>query len=256
MSWEPDDLTLLIDAARLLGPVGPEDPETAKPRRPLDRGGMSIKPAQLQAWLQSGQTAFFVVCGRQADCWDIEVEHLDDVRHIVAGFRGPLARSARGGVHLWTLPVKEGNRRLVHDGVHIGELKGRNGMVTIPPSVRPKGTYEWIRGPWRWPLLPAGPQLLALLPPPPTPSRRERPTTLAGARRELERVRAKVAAEPEGNRNSWLFWAASHLARLGFAEDAVARELLAAAEMSGLGEQASTATIRSGIRRGLADERQ
>lgn len=255
MSWQPDDLTLLIDAARLLGPVGPEDPETAKPRRALDRGGASTKPAQLQDWLQSGQTAFFVVCGRLADCWDIEVEHLDAISHIAAGFRGPVARSARGGVHLWTLPVKEGNRRLVHDGVHVGELKGRNGMVTIPPSVRPKGTYDWIRGPWRWPLLPAGPELLALLPPTPPPSRRERPSTVAGAQRELERVRAKVAAEPEGNRNSLLFWAASHLTRLGFAEETTTHELLAAAGECGLDAKASMATIRSGIRRGLADGR-
>ena len=74
MSWKPDDLTLIIDAARFLGPVGQEDPVLAKQRRALDRGGSSTKPAQLQDWLNAGQTAWFVVCGHQADCWDIEVE--------------------------------------------------------------------------------------------------------------------------------------------------------------------------------------
>lgn len=248
MSWKPDDLTLLIDAARLLGPVGPEDPETAKPRRALDQGGASTKPAHLQAWLHAGQTAFFVVCGRQADCWDIEVEHLDDVRYIVEGFRGPVARSARGGVHLWTLPVKEGNRRLVRDGVHIGELKGRNGTVTVPPSVRPKGRYTWLRGPWQAPLPRAHASLLALIPPAPQGKPTQRTTSGAAGAAALEGLAQTVARAQRGNRNSVLFWAVCRALEPGLPVETVSRVLTRAASDAGLPEDEIARTINSGVR--------
>jgi hypothetical protein len=191
------------------------------------------------------------VCGEAFDVIDIEAEHL-------AAFRDatrtrdlpwtPTARSGGGGLHLYVAPLGLGTRRLVLDGVHIGELKGSGGVL-LPPSVT-TGPYTWLRAPSDVPIAEA-PAWLRRLAHEPGP-KGSRPIGGLSPSRAVALVAGLyrvVTRAQEGERNALLFWAACRAAEHGVDRDAVAEILRSAAVKAGLPEREARATIASGFRR-------
>jgi len=66
--------------------------------------------------------------------------------------------------------------------------------------------------------------------------------------RSGERLGAWLAAQPEGNRNRALFWAACRQAEAGVSQDEARSVLGSAAERTGLGEREIDATLASAYR--------
>lgn len=161
-----------------------------------------------------------------------------------------MAESARGGIHLYTKPTGLGCPRLFVDVVHIGELKGRGGTCTVPPSRRPKGDYAWMTAPWDAAPAPATPELLALIPSRSEPRLQTRAhgRSASGAAAALERLAQKVAHTEQGNRNGVLFWASCRALEQGLPVALTRRVLTRAAADAGLDADEATRTIESAVR--------
>ncbi len=192
-----------------------------------------------------------VVAGERVDVIDIEAQHVAAFREAASSRRlpaKPTGRSGRGGLHLYVTPLGLGTRRLMLDGVHIGELKGSGGVL-VPPSVT-TGPYTWLLAPTDVPIAPATGWLggLADRPRPewPRPAGRLSPSRAVALVAGLYRV---VAGAAEGERNAMLFWASSRAAEHGVDRAAAAEILLVAARKAGLPEPEALATISSGLRR-------
>lgn len=231
-------------------------PVERRGKRPLFSGWLedaTSEPGLIQRWWPRDERApnMGVVAGERFDVLDIETEHVALFEQI-ARARGlpstPMARSGRGGLHVYIASVGLGTRRLLLDGVHLGELKGSGGVL-VPPSVT-TGPYAWLQSPADVPIAAAPPWLQTLamgrrpveqrLPARLSPSRAV--ALVAG----LYRV---VAQAPEGDRNGLLFWASCRVADHGVDPDAATEILLTAALQAGLSEREARATIASGLRR-------
>lgn len=192
-----------------------------------------------------------VVAGEAFDVFDIEAPHVEAFRAAAMGRalpETPIARSGRGGLHVYVAPLGLGTRRLALRGVHIGELKGSGGVV-VPPSTT-TGAYEWLRDPSTVGVAPA-PRWMRGLVVEAAPTgegstgARMTPSRAVALMAGLYRV---VSEAREGERNGILYWATRRVAEHGIDRDAARDILLAAASAAGLPEREARATIASGLR--------
>jgi len=231
---------------------------------PVERGGKrplfsrwlddaTTEPARIGRWWPRdlGAPNIGVVAGERFDVIDIEAEHVGAFREA-ARSRGlpstPVARSGGGGLHVYVAPFGLGTRRLVLDGVHVGELKGSGGVL-VPPSVT-AGAYTWLRAPSDVSISHA-PDWARSLADRPRPDGRRPAGHLSPSRAValvagLYRVVTEAAV---GERNATLFWAACRAAEHRVEPDAATEILLSAAVKAGLPEHEARGTIASGLRR-------
>jgi hypothetical protein len=239
-------------------------PCVAGEKRPLTRHGLSdatADPARVVAWwrrwpganigLATGQPGGF-------DVLDIDVHPggsgfpaLRRARHagLVDGW-AVMVRSPSGGVHLYfSVDLDREQRSWALPKAHV-DFRGAGGYVIAPPSRITDG-HGGVRG---YRLIATGrdPQPveageLRRLLDPPRPRPRVRPGIgLAGG--SGERLGAWLAAQPEGNRNRALFWAACRQAEAGVPQDRARNVLGSAATRTGLGEREIDATLASAYR--------
>ncbi|WP_170226443.1 bifunctional DNA primase/polymerase [Rudaeicoccus suwonensis] len=161
-----------------------------------------------------------------------------------------LIQSPSGGVHLY-FAVDHGReqRSWALPKAHV-DFRGAGGYVIAPPSYVVDGHggrrgYRLVAtGRDRQPV--EAEELRRLLDPPrPRPARR--PAT-AWDGRSGERLGTWLAAQPEGNRNRALFWAACRQAEAGVPQDEARFVLGSAAGRTGLGEREIDATLASAYR--------
>jgi Bifunctional DNA primase/polymerase, N-terminal len=186
---------------------------------------------------------------------------------------GPTVKTGRGW-HVYLEPTGHRNRTGIIPGV---DWRGAGGYVVAPPSVHYNGSrYEWeLPGDPVFgadaPLQPARPWLLELL------EKRKDPVadvlatdgtvaeflsqadTSRYGQAALEGELGRLVMVPVGERNAQLNRSAHALGRLvgGAVLDAglVVDRLLVAAQRIGLGEREAEATIKSGLRAGIANPR-
>ncbi len=161
-----------------------------------------------------------------------------------------LVRSPSGGVHLY-FPVdpEREQRSWAIPRAHV-DFRGAGGYVIAPPSriTDERGVERGYRliDTGRDPQPVDAGELRRLLDPP-RPHPQVRPGIgLAGG--SGERLGAWLAAQPEGNRNRALFWAACRQAEAGVTEDEARLVLGSAAGRTGLGEREIDATLASAYR--------
>jgi hypothetical protein len=178
----------------------------------------------------------------------------------------PQARSGGGGLSLFfhcdgEAIIGEGG----HPAAGIDPRRGRQSQ-TIPPSRhwRTGLSYRWISPPWEvWP--PKAPAwLLRLVQPPTPPPHPEQPPTSMDATERVRRYAlaalrnavARVAAAPEGTRNSTLNAEAFGLSRLmangSLAAAEISFAMARAAEQAGLGRAEIRSTLASALRARVA----
>jgi len=231
---------------------------------PVERGGKrpvyggwiadaTTDEARIASWWprDAGAPNIGVVAGEAFDVFDIEAPHVEAFEAAAMGRsmpETPIARSGRGGLHVYVAPLGIGTRRLVLHGVHVGELKGSGGVV-VPPSLT-TGAYEWLRDPSTVGVAPAPRWMRGLIV-------EAAPTSVGagGVRMTPSRAVAlmaglyRVVSEArEGERNGILYWATRRVAEHGIDRDAARDILLAAASAAGLPEREARATIASGLR--------
>jgi hypothetical protein len=170
--------------------------------------------------------------------------------------------SLTGGVGVHALFAYPDDLELGNTAGRLGagiDTRGQGGYIIAPPSLHAAGRpYRWLgscgvapavaaaqEALWRRPAsLP--PWLLELLSPPKPPVT---PLAWPAPRDgELGRLAAYVAQQPQGNRNSALYWAACLLLEHGHDRTAL-DQLAAAATHAGLGEREVRATINSALTR-------
>ena len=145
-------------------------------------------------------------------------------------------RTPSGGLHLYFAGSRQRNGHLA--GHHL-DFRSAGGYVLTPPSQVDGHLYQVISQPggrtgldWA--------TVMRLLQPEP---HRQRPRQPQAAARDLSGLARWVAGQPEGNRNSGLFWAANRALETDPAADL--SELAAAARQAGLGERQITRTLDS-----------
>lgn len=224
-------------------------------KRPVYGGWLTdatSDPALIARWWprDAGAPNIGVVAGEMFDVLDIEAPHVEAFEAASPGRilpATPLARSGRGGLQVYVAPLGLGTRRLVLDGLHIGELKGSGGVV-VPPSLA-TGRYEWLRDPSTVALAPAARWMQAMVqevrPMSSEPAGRMTSSRAVALMAGLYRV---VSGAREGQRKGLLYWATRRVAEHGIDRDAASDILLAAALSAGLAESEARATIGSGLR--------
>ena len=206
-------------------------------------------------WRREPYPNLGIICGETFAVFDIEGSHLrafygylDKGHHLLP--ETPICSTGRGGLHIYTQPLADmpSTRLLRLGGVHIGEWKTTGGVVA-PPS-QTVGSYRWL---W-WPDDPtpavAAPWLAALIAEPtraaPDDRATKRPADPATA---LDALACAVRDEPEGNRNSILFWAACRSVEEAIPAAIAEAVLRRAALAAGLPEAEAQATIQSAFKR-------
>jgi hypothetical protein len=150
-----------------------------------------------------------------------------------------VVRTPRGGIHAYYSGTEhQGNGHI--PAVHV-DFRSRGGYVVAPPSTVAGRTYQVVshepsKATFDWD------KARELLDPKPEPARRPLQGDREGPR-DVSNLARWVAAQPEGNRNAGLFWAANRAVEAGDNEalDAIAK----GAADAGLGEREISKTIRS-----------
>jgi len=148
-----------------------------------------------------------------------------------------------GGLHAYFTGTRQHNGHL--PACHI-DFRSAGGYVLVPPSKVAGRPYVCLKtldghGKLDWQ------HVIQLL----EPSRQERrPAHPRPVEQGITRLAAWVAAQPEGNRNEGLFWAACRALDANPAADL--SPLAAAARLAGLTEREITRTLRSARRAGQA----
>lgn len=102
---------------------------------------------ELLAWWASHPGANIgIVCGEISDLTVIDCDTDEAVAEVEEwlpdSFLCPIVRTPRGGRHYWlryTRDLKTGN------GIRPGlDIKNDGGYVLAPPSMTPRGVYEWV----------------------------------------------------------------------------------------------------------------
>ena len=233
-------------------------------KRPLTEHGLTdatADPARIASWWRRWpQANIGLPTGRSGgfDVLDIDVHPggsgfpaLRRARHagLVDGW-AVLIRSPSGGVHLYfpVEPERE-QRSWALPSAHV-DFRGAGGYVIAPPSHitdgHGRGRGYRLIATHRDPQPVEAGKLRRLLDPP-RPRPRVRPA-MARDGQSGERLGAWLAAQPEGNRNRALFWAACRQAEAGVPQDEARNVLGSAAERTGLGEREIDATLASAYR--------
>jgi Bifunctional DNA primase/polymerase, N-terminal len=156
-----------------------------------------------------------------------------------------LIRTRSGGLHVYFAGTSQPSGRMPRP--HFLDFKAAGGYVLAPPSFvraddKPAGSYELIdhrsgtgRLDWQ-----AARRLI-------DPQRNHEPRNCA-RRGHVSHLAEWVAAQPEGNRNAGLYWAAR---RVDPDNHDAAEQLVAAAVEAGLTEFAARRTVASAARRSL-----
>ena len=230
-------------------PVFPCKPDSKEPATAHGFKDATTDPAYIRAWWRRWPDANIgIATGAPGpDVLDVD-KHPDgdgfaafnrlQRAGMLAGARA-LVRTRSGGLHAYFAGTSQQCGAL---RAHHLDFKASGGYVLAPPSVVGGKPYELLdhRG--------AGARLdwaavrSLLDPPKPAPRRPGKPGKGLGA------LAAWVAAQPEGNRNKGLYWAACRAAETGCDPG----ELLAAAIAAGLDEAAARATIESAAGRARA----
>ncbi len=161
-------------------------------------------------------------------------------REALIGSPWAVVRTPRGGMHVY---FRGTGQRSGHVAARHIDFRGQGGYVVAPPSFVAGRRYVLIDRPGGGAVIDWA-RARELLDPRP-------PAQLWAADRAVRRcdpgqLAAWVAAQPEGNRNNGLFWAASRVIEAGRA-DALA-QLALAAQDAGLSELEAVRTIRSAAR--------
>jgi hypothetical protein len=199
-------------------------------------------------------------------CLDIDEPGGGDTVRALVGERGrprrgPTVHTPSDGWHVYfAAPARKvGNRARFAPGL---DWRGNGGYVIVPPSVGPNGNpYAWARGldvP-----LPDVPDWLCDLLDPPRPSAPTRRAVTRGshyAETALDAEVSDVVNAPVGCRNDTLNRASFNcftLVAAGLLDmDATIDELYAAGRRAGLTDKETSATIKSGMRAGMAHPRE
>jgi hypothetical protein len=153
-----------------------------------------------------------------------------------------IVRTPGGGMHAYFAGTDQRSGKIT--GQHL-DFRARGGYIIAPPSAVAGRCYEVVQHQPSDATVDFA-AIRGLLEPQPEKPRRAQPRRDAERPRDLMHLAAWVAAQPEGNRNDGLFWAASRAAEAGdpAALDAIGR----AARSAGLGEREIERTIRSAQR--------
>ncbi len=221
-------LTAVLGLAELGYPVFPCIPGQ---KRPLVRGGLHAAtrdPATIRAWWTRWPRANLAVACRgvvvidvdpAGQGWPPEPEQRASIRATGC----PLARTPRGGWHLWfRVPVGKTWRCSAGRLAPGVDVRTTGGYVLVPPSRTQHGQYRWIR---------------TLVPPDQLPFP---PAWLAEALDRLHRAAPRTAGNgtwdpvaeapvvlQEGQRNSGLASLAGKLRRAGASQEELEAALLA-----------------------------
>ena len=244
-------------------------------------------------WARYPEANVSVACGAASGVFVLDVDVKDgfdglaDLRRLEKA-HGPLPRTWRSrtpsnGEHIWfEQPERELSNRVhmrVADGrggeVKTGlDVRTAGGCVPLPPSAKSNGPYAWIESPWHVDveLAPAPAWLLDIIDPPLPPRPPLPPLSIGSTDRTVRYVEAAVTGEcddlscmaPASGRNLRLFQAAANLGELVGAhllpQDLAEARLEHASQSNGLwredGARAVLATIRSGLRKGMAQPRE
>lgn len=155
-----------------------------------------------------------------------------------------IAATGGGGWHVW-FRWNGPTRGMLADTNGI-DIKTHSGYLVAPPSIHPSGnTYRWLSEEPAAPL----PQHLVerVSPARPTPVKASIPRSQTRSQRRFDEVITRMADQPEGNRNHFLFWAACRLTEQG-ADPATFAALAAAAQNAGLDDRQIDKTIESARR--------
>lgn len=209
----------------------------------------SADPDEVTQWFRRPAN-IGLICGEAFDVFDIEAPHVSAfIEYVGILPETPIVRTGRGGLHIYVLPTgARGNRRLILNNVHIGELKSKRGGVLAPPSVT-DAPYRWLWAPDGMELAVASQAMERLIPP--EPRIRRFPAKITSAVygvKKLQALAACVARTPEGQRNAILYWAARRGLEEGIPPQYLFRGLADAALAAGLRHHEITATLRSAYR--------
>jgi hypothetical protein len=238
-------------------------------------------PGAIRAlWTERPRDQVGIACGPESDLWVLDVDGATGADQLAAlvATHGPLpptwtVQTGSGGQQLyfrWPLCGRKPSNRakMVKAGAPtVGEgldARGDGGQVVAPPSENRRGTYRVVCD--DAPTYAPGWLLDLVCPPPPAPRPATPPPTIGatgeGLRKRLTGLLAqlcrKVAAAPQGARNSTLNDAAHYLARRQAAHpDAIALDeiraaLRSAAEGTGMASGEIEATLTSAILAGQA----
>ena len=237
-------------------PTRPDDPRCpggqhcqCKAPFPGTRGCLSASasPRLIRAWWRHRPDANVAIAtgAPGPDVLDVDVKPDGDGwpafnRLKAAGLLGgarALVRTPSGGLHAYYAGTSQRNGKLTR---HHLDFRGAGGYVLAPPSRVHGRAYELLdhrgagtgRLDWQ--------AVIRLLDPPKPATRpaRRGPGDLGG-------LAAWVAAQPEGNRNDGLYWAAVRAAESGLDPGG----LVAAAVQTGLSEAEARRTVASAIRK-------
>ena len=155
-------------------------------------------------------------------------------------------RTPSGGLHVYFTGTAQ---RSGHLAAHHLDFRSAGGYVLAPPSQVDGHPYQLVGGPpaatarldWDAVSRAAASQ----------PQRHQRPNPARpGTGRDLDTLARWVAAQPEGNRNAGLYWAANRALEADPAADL--SPLADAARQAGLGDQEISRTLDSARRTGQA----
>jgi Bifunctional DNA primase/polymerase, N-terminal len=217
-------------------------------KRPLTEHGCldaSTSPQVIRAWWRRWPDANVAIAtgAPGPDVLDVDIKPDGDgwaafnrlkAAGLLAGARA-LVRTPSGGLHSYYAGTSQRNGKLTR---HHLDFRSAGGYVLAPPSRVHGLLYELLdhraaaNGRLDWQAV------TRLLDPPAPASPRGRSTG------DLGKLAAWVAAQPEGNRNDGLFWAACRAIEGGHDPEA----LVLAATVAGLSEQEARRTIDSARR--------
>ncbi len=206
-------------------------------------------PAVITAWWSRCPTAnVAVACGAPGpDVVDVDVTAAKPGPASLARLRDAglltgsqaTVRTPSGGLHIYFGGTSQGNGAMPRHGI---DFRGAGGYVLAPPSTVDSRPYELVASrPPTGATVDFGAIRRHLDPPRPMP--RVRP----GARSDVGQLVEWVAALPEGNRNSGLYWATRRAVETG-ADPGVYAELVDAAVTAGLPAAEAERTVRSARR--------
>ena len=228
------------------------DPDSCPCKRPLTEHGCldaSTDPQVIRAWWRRWSSANLAIAtgapgpdvldvdnhGERGDGW-AAFNRLKSAG-LLAGARA-LVRTPSGGLHSYYAGTAQRNGKLPR---HHLDFRSAGGYVLAPPSRVHGRAYELLDhrggadGRLDW-------QAARRLLDPPRPPARPRGTARGG----LGNLVVAVAAQKEGNRNDYLFWACCRAVESGRTD---LDELVAAAVQAGLSEADARLTAASAIRK-------